>query len=74
MNKPSSCCYNCEKRKVGCHSSCEDYKQFKINLEANNSARKKAKDAELFYDQVRYNNLSRTTKKRKGLKKPPRFA
>ena len=25
-------CFNCEKRHVGCHSSCEEYAEFKRNF------------------------------------------
>lgn len=28
MIKPNSPCKSCEKRTIGCHSSCEDYKKY----------------------------------------------
>lgn len=27
------CCHNCNKRAIGCHSECEDYKAYKTALE-----------------------------------------
>ena len=29
--KPNAPCFKCEERKVGCHSSCGDYKLFQDN-------------------------------------------
>lgn len=34
MGNPKSPCKNCEKRAVGCHSSCEDYISFKERNDA----------------------------------------
>lgn len=31
--KPTSNCYKCSKRTMGCHSTCEDYKKFLIENE-----------------------------------------
>lgn len=31
-----NCCYECQKRHVGCHSACEDYQKFKAEQEAIN--------------------------------------
>lgn len=31
--KPTSNCYKCRKRTLGCHSVCEDYKKFLIENE-----------------------------------------
>jgi hypothetical protein len=37
-------CHNCTERKVGCHADCEDYLDWKYNLnEKNDNARKKKK-------------------------------
>lgn len=35
INKVTPPCYKCEKRQVGCHSQCEDYKAYKdfLNLQ-----------------------------------------
>lgn len=37
-------CYECKKRYVGCHSTCEEYKRFKEE----NEARKRNNDVELY--------------------------
>lgn len=33
MSKPESPCYNCDERHVGCHSICDEYADYKDNLE-----------------------------------------
>lgn len=33
MKKPQSTCLNCKKRYVGCHSECEEYIEFKKQLD-----------------------------------------
>ena len=42
-------CFNCEKRYVGCHSSCEEYAEFKDQKEIN---RKQKKRQNIFYDYI----------------------
>jgi hypothetical protein len=39
----NSCCNGCTKRRLHCHSECEEYKQFRKNLDERNEAIKKAK-------------------------------
>ena len=34
MRKPQSTCLKCKKRYVGCHSECEDYLEYRRQLEA----------------------------------------
>ena len=34
-------CYGCEKRRMGCHSTCEDYQKFKAEREAINQEKVK---------------------------------
>ena len=36
-------CYKCERRHVGCHADCKEYKAFKSQLEEANRIRKQAK-------------------------------
>ena len=40
------CCYQCNKRKLGCHTDCPDYKQLKQFIE--NIRQAKAKETETF--------------------------
>lgn len=37
--KPISPCYKCEERQLGCHSSCEKYKQYAGIVEEERQAR-----------------------------------
>lgn len=37
----TNCCYNCPRRKVGCHSTCEDYIAFKKERDAFNENKMK---------------------------------
>lgn len=34
MSNKTTCCYGCEKRTVGCHSTCEDYKAYSNEIRA----------------------------------------
>lgn len=34
-------CYGCEKRRMGCHSTCEDYQKFKAERETINQEKAK---------------------------------
>ena len=46
-------CLNCEKRHVGCHSSCEEYAEFKSNfLEQKEIKRKQKERQNIVYDYV----------------------
>jgi hypothetical protein len=40
----STCCRDCEKRIIGCHSICEDYKQYQDELQ---KVKQRRKDTEL---------------------------
>lgn len=48
----TSCCQNCTKRYVGCHSKCEDYKQYKIE---NEKKKKYVNDSRETANQIAYN-------------------
>lgn len=58
MNTP---CFNCTKRKVGCHAACEEYMTFKKNLEEHNSIMRKGKEVyneSVIYERNRKRRLS----------------
>lgn len=38
--RPTNCCYECEKRYVGCHSNCDKYLAFKRSRDQINEAKK----------------------------------
>jgi len=41
VNTKDRCCKDCDRRTVGCHSTCEDYKKFRERHEANVKAYRK---------------------------------
>ena len=41
------CCFNCEKRQLYCHSTCEDYKKERAEMDETNEGMRKQKDLEL---------------------------
>ena len=46
-------CFNCEKRHVGCHSSCEEYAEFKRNSSEQKERKRKQKEHQnIVYDYV----------------------
>lgn len=61
-------CYNCEHRHVGCHATCEDYKEFKTKQDAmrKESEKVKLKDV-LMAERVREKaRLQALRKKKRG--------
>ena len=41
------CCVNCEKRQTYCHSTCEDYKKERAEMDETSEGMRKQKDLEL---------------------------
>lgn len=60
-------CFNCEKRHVGCHSSCEEYAEFKRNSSEQKEIKRKQKELQ----NIVYNYVfeSRDRQKRRNGKK-----
>ena len=57
-------CYNCEKRTVNCHCTCEDYKAYKKELEEYNETVRKAKAQDrLMSDYIKANYKKRVWRK-----------
>lgn len=51
MSGTITCCKDCEKRYVGCHSSCEEYnEQKKRHVELNKVMRQHEQNREAIYD------------------------
>lgn len=70
---PCTCCYNCTKRELGCHSKCEDYISYKNK---NDELREKYRDFSVLTNYSKVNakrNAKRTigtpnpSSKRKGV-------
>ena len=62
MNSP---CLDCENRRVGCHSECEDYKVFAAENEARNAEAYKQRKAEGEFNDYQRAGKYRTAKERK---------
>lgn len=57
-------CLNCEKRKLGCHSSCDDYISFKKERQRMIEYKQSYKQSH--YDNYYYRNCKRDLKKSFG--------
>ena len=60
MKKVNAPCKDCERRFLGCHSTCEEYKEFKEFREAYNMDRKAKLDSTNKTYILRYKNPWRT--------------
>ena len=58
-------CKNCTKRTIGCHSNCEDYHQFREDIDYQHSNRNKEHFAEAYQIEVRRDYYKRNRNKRK---------
>ena len=58
--KPKAPCKGCEERALGCHSTCERYKEFRAQQEGLYAARKKRLD----YNNYLYDHLNKLERKR----------
>lgn len=59
MNAP---CLGCERRELGCHGKCNDYKQFKVDLEE-----AKKKQSKYVQDRIYHVDSVRSVKRRYGV-------
>ena len=46
MAYPKTPCYKCERRSVNCHTNCEEYIDFRVDMDEYNEMVKNAKDKE----------------------------
>lgn len=58
------CCLNCTKRTGGCHSTCEDYKRERAELEETNAERLKQKQAQKSLDNALFDSMDKHRKTR----------
>lgn len=54
-------CYNCTKRHIACHDSCEEYKQYKLEKERLSKAKEEQK---LVADHFRYRYMRNEAKRK----------
>ena len=45
MSSKTNCCYGCTDRNVGCHSTCEKYKELKAKIDERNENIRNMKQA-----------------------------
>ena len=60
-------CFNCEKRHVGCHSSCEEYAEFKRNFSEKKEISRKQKELQSIVSGYVFESLDRQ-RRRNGKK------
>lgn len=60
-------CYNCQNRHMGCHSDCEDYKQFRAELDEINKQKEKDRALNSSLRAVKEYAVAHSKKRRKGV-------
>lgn len=60
-------CYNCQNRHIGCHSDCEDYKQFRAELDEINKQKEKDKALNSSLYAVKEFAVTHSKRRRKGV-------
>lgn len=56
-------CYKCTKRSAACHSLCEDYKEYRSEVDENNQKIKSVRDHELSYSNYKREIIYKMRKK-----------
>ena len=51
-SRPIAPCLDCKDRTLGCHSTCEPYKEFRLKLDAQNERNQKEKEAAMIMHNV----------------------
>ncbi len=57
------CCYECQKRRPGCHSTCEDYKTQRAEMDETREAHRKQVEAKIVLDGFLYDSIQRCSKR-----------
>lgn len=65
ISKINSPCMNCENRKMGCHSTCDKYKEFKITIETEKAKIRNAYDTEIKLDDSAMKTVRKIKKRKK---------
>lgn len=58
-----NCCYNCNKREIGCHSTCKTYIEAKEQYEAEKAAYKESQKIDKMHREFISYNVNRLKKK-----------
>lgn len=56
-------CYKCEKRSASCHGSCEDYKEYKSQIQSISDIRREAHDKADLVNGFEYDIITKMRKK-----------
>lgn len=62
-SKSITCCYNCNKREIGCHSTCETYIKAKEKYEAEKAAYNESRKIDKMHQEFVSYNVNRLRKK-----------
>ena len=62
-------CYNCQKRAVGCHSSCDDYKSFREEKDKLKQKIKEEQFADAYILQRQYKKMGEIAERNKNDRK-----
>ena len=57
------CCYNCQKRCPGCHSTCEDYKTQKTELDETMAAQRNRNETKNNLNRALFDTIHKCTKR-----------
>ena len=68
--KPS--CKGCEKRHVGCHITCEEYKEFRATLDKEKESRIEAQKVNDVMDRYTISRVDKMRKAKRKMKVPKR--
>ena len=72
MEYTKSSCKGCEERHVGCHTTCEDYKQFRATLDKEKEARIEAQKVNDVMDRYTISRVNKMRKAKQKMKAPKR--
>ncbi len=72
MEYTKSSCKGCEKRHVGCHTTCEDYKDFRATLDKEKEARIEAQKVNDVMDRYTISRVDKMRKAKRKMKVPKR--
>jgi hypothetical protein len=65
FNGRINCCYKCEKRHIGCHSTCEDYLRERKALDEFNENQRKINQPDRLYNELKSDTIAKTKRKYK---------
>lgn len=55
-------CKDCDRREIGCHSHCKEYKEYRRLIDARKEAEKSKKEADIICEEITVKRIIRTKK------------